>query len=187
MEIGLDFDGVIANNSKLKNYVAKDIYDIDIPSRLLKRKHILNSDILSFNQYRNLQFNVYYNKKYMNNMEPVDGSIDYMCKFIDEGHNLKVVTSRTGLGKTIAKEWMEERGLDLPVDGVGYRKSKAEYCSDLDFYIDDDLEKLVPLIDVVPNLSILNWDYNKDIFVDPSIIKRMNSWKEFYTEVKSNS
>ncbi|HLC39014.1 MAG TPA: hypothetical protein VJJ80_02755 [Patescibacteria group bacterium] len=50
-------------------------------------------------------------------------------------------------------------------------------------YIDDDIDKLAPLVGIVPYLFLFSWPYNlaED---ERNIAKRIFSWQEFYREIQ---
>lgn len=184
MRIGLDFDGVISDCGRLKSEGAKLLYGIEIPPERFKREFVVG-EILTSDEYTRLQNYIYDDREIgLKIMLPVDGAIEYIGKLRKEGHELLVVSSR-GVGKKLdaVREWMELKGLYLNIVGVG-GGSKADACRGLDVYIDDDLDKLEPLVDVVPNRYLFSWGYNEHIEVPEGVAKRVSSWKDFYEEVE---
>lgn len=184
MNIGLDFDGVITNCGKLKSEVAKKIYGIDVPPEKTTKELIISSGLLTPEQYGIIQEQAYSTRELGLSMSPVDEVLYYLPKLQDERHNIKIITSRGKLESQIAKEWMEQRGISIPIISVGYRDSKTEACKGSDVYIDDFLDKIKPLIDIVPHRFLFTWGYNKHIEVESFIAQRISSWKEFYDEIQ---
>ena len=88
---------------------------------------------------------------------------------------MKIVTSRDGVAAQIATNWLAQHGITVPLHGNG-KGSKAAPCSDRDFFIDDDLDKLEELVGTVPHLYLFGWGYNKDAKL-PESIGRIESWK----------
>ena len=84
----------------------------------------------------------------------------------------------------IAHEWLMLHKLMLPITSTGFGNSKAEACKGLDVYVDDDLDKLEPLVGIVPHRFLFTWEYNTHTSFDPAIAVRVNSWEQFYTEIK---
>lgn len=180
MKIGLDFDGVISNCGKLKADCAKRLYGIDIPPAKFKKEIVVGEKHLTAEQYRELQKIVYGTREVGFLMEPVDGVLHYLPRLVADGHTVFVVTSRNEIGIEIAREWSTRQGLlQLDFVGVGYGNSKANAASGLDLYVDDDLDKLEPLVGVVPHLFLFTWPYNAHVNVG-TIAKRVGSWKELY-------
>lgn len=183
MYIGLDFDGVISDCGQLKSEGAKKLYGIDIPPSQFKKELVIEGGLLSAQQYRNLQKIVYATREIGFSMKPVDNVFLYLPKILANGHKLKIITSREGNALEIAEDWTRAHGMALEFVGVGYAKSKLVAASGLDMFIDDDFDKLKPLVGAIPNLFLYSWDYNQHIDVG-SAAKRVFSWKEIYQNIQ---
>ncbi len=181
MRIGLDFDGVIADASQLKSEGVKRLYGLDIPPGQCKKELVINAGLLTDEQYRQLQKAIYETREFGFLMNPVDGVLEYLPKLISQGHDIVVITSRgtNEIAIAIAQEWCASYGLELNFIGVDYRDTKANAAAGLDVYIDDDFDKLEPLVGLVPNLFLMSWDYNKHIDAG-ALARRVSSWKQFY-------
>lgn len=184
MKIGLDFDGVISDCGRLKSDGAKKIYGVEIPPERFKKELVVDAGILTLNQYKYLQKQIYGTREIGLTMLPVEGVLEFVPLLQMEGHDLRIITSRTGSKSEIAREWLRLKGLDLHIRGVGKNVSKAKACRGLDIYIDDDLDKLESLIDIVPHRYLFSWGYNKHIEIPNEVAKRINSWRDFYEEIK---
>ena len=184
MKIGLDFDGVISNCGKLKSDGAKKLYSVEIPSKKFTREEVVGKGFLSLEEYRELQRNIYHTKEVGFLMEPVEGMLCYLPKLLAEGHKILIVSSRNGVGLEIAREWALFRNLTLEFVGVGYGNSKAQAVAASDVYVDDDFDKLEPLVGIVPNLFLFSWDYNQHLN-EGTVIKRVSSWEELYHKIQN--
>jgi hypothetical protein len=184
MKIGLDFDGVVSDCGKLKSYGAKRLYGVDIPPEKFKKELVVDKGILTIEQYKNLQKQIYGTREIGLQMLPVKGALEFVPKLQREGHDLMIVTSRGKLESEIALEWMGLKGLDLPFLGIGGGVSKANACNGLDVYIDDDLDKLEPLVNVVKNRFLFSHGYNLHVDVSLRVAKRVKSWEDFYNEIQ---
>jgi len=183
MKIGLDFDGVISDCSRLKSDGAEQLYGLKIPPEKFKKELVVDTGILTLEQYRYLQKQIYGNREIGLKMLPVSGVLEFVPRLRRDGHDLIIVTSRGELESKVAQEWMKLKGLDLPLVWVGGGVSKVEACRGLDVYIDDDLDKLEPLVGVVPHRYLFSWGYNRHIEVPQAIAKRVESWEHFYNEI----
>lgn len=184
MKIGLDFDGVISDCGKLKSGVAEKLYGVKIPPERFKKELVVDTGILTSEQYRHLQKQIYGTQEFGFLMEPVKGVLEFVPRLKRDRHNLKIVTSRGEKELNIAREWMTNYGLEIQLISSGVRMSKADACKGLDVYIDDDLDKLEPLIDIVPHRYLFSWGYNQHMEIPAEIAQRMNSWHHFYEEVR---
>ncbi|OGN03968.1 MAG: hypothetical protein A2831_00160 [Candidatus Yanofskybacteria bacterium RIFCSPHIGHO2_01_FULL_44_17] len=183
MKIGLDFDGIISNCGKLKSDGAKKLYDVDIPPVKFKKEIVVGEKHLTMEQYHELQKIIYGTREIGFLMEPVDGVLHFLPRLVADGHIVLVVTSRGEIELGIAKEWSIQKGLQLDFIGVGHGKSKANAANGLDFYVDDDLDKLEPLVDIVPHRFLFSWGYNAHVDVG-AIAKRVASWEELYRTIQ---
>ena len=183
MRIGLDFDGVISDCGQLKSEGTKLLYGIEIPPEKFKKELLVNTGILTAQQYKAVQMQVYGNREIGLKMLPVDGVLEFLPRLQREGYDLMIVTSRGKSESEIAREWMRLKGLEVHLVGVGGGVNKADACKGLDAYIDDDLDKLEPLVDSVPYRYLFSWGYNQHIQVPESVAKRIESWQHFYKEI----
>lgn len=181
MKIGLDFDGVIANSHPLKALAAKEKFGVEIPIEQFRKKVVVGTRLLTAEQYREVGVLA------MNGSYPIPPVLDvlvYLPLLLRDRHLLSIITSRTKEALEFAKKWLAEYHLpDLPIQGVGYGLSKAKACEGLDVYIDDDLEKLLPLVGQVRNLLFFSWPWNLHE-KQPVGITRVSSWYELYNHVR---
>jgi uncharacterized HAD superfamily protein len=159
---------------------------VDIPSALFKRDYVVGSGKLTLEQYRELQRTVYGTREIGLLMEPIEGVLDYLPRLIADGHSILVITSRGETELEIANEWAASHGLVFDSVSVGYteRQTKAEAAAGLDVFVDDDLDKLVPLHSIVPHLFLFNWGYNQHID-EGNIAQRVSSWEELYNAIQT--
>lgn len=185
MKIGLDFDGVISDCGKLKSDVTKELYGLDIPPEKFKKEIVIGEGYLTSNQYRDLQNIIYKTREFGFLMKPVAGVLESIPYLLALEHTLLIVTSRGEIELEIAKEWSFNQGLTLDFIGVGYGVSKANACKGLDIYIDDDFEKLEPLVGIVPHRFLFSWGYNSHIEVG-TVANRISSWEEFCKTIEKS-
>ncbi len=184
MKIGLDFDGVISDCGKLKSDAAKKLHGLNIPPEKFKKEIVIGEGHLTAEQYHDLQKIIYGTREVGFLMEPVVGMLESVPQLLALGHTLLIVTSRGEAELEIAREWSVKQGLALDFIGVGYGVSKATACIGLDVYIDDDLDKLEPLVGIVPHRFLFSWGYNNHID-EGAIAKRISSWQEFCKTIGS--
>lgn len=184
MKIGLDFDGVISNCGKLKQEAAKKLYGVDISIAQFFKKNVIEKGLLTAKQYRELQKNIYGTRELGFLMEPVDGTLFWLPKLIEDGHTVLVITSRGKIETEIAKEWSLSQGLSLEFVSVGYNNSKEKAVAGLDVYADDGFDKIEELIGIVPNLFLFSWSYNRHIN-EGNVAERVYLWEELYRKIKA--
>jgi len=183
MKIGLDFDGVLSDCGKLKSYAANKLYGLYIPPEKFKKEIVIGGGHLTAEQYHNLQKMIYGTREMGLLMEPVGGMFEAISQLLAWGHTILIVTSRGQAELEIAKEWSVKQGLALDFIG-GCSVSKATACVGLDVYIDDDLDKLEPLVGIVEHRFLFSWDYNSHLD-EGTIAERIGSWVEFCKTIES--
>lgn len=180
MEIGLDFDGVIANSHPLKSIVAREKFGVDIPPEQFRRERVVEDSLLTREQYREV------GRWAMDGSYPIPPVPDvllYLPFLLHNKHSVRIVTSRTEGMLEFAKKWLAGYRIpELPIFGTGYGLPKTEACKGLDVYVDDDLEKLLPLMGLVPNLLFFSWPWNRHE-EEPAGIVRVSSWWELYNHI----
>jgi hypothetical protein len=183
LEIGLDFDGVVSDCSELKSRVAKIMYGKLIPPAKFKKEILVSEGILTAQEYRELQKRIYSTREFGLLMKSVGDVCYYVYRMRSDHHKVRVITSRTGDELAIAEEWSAQQGLQLRFTGVGYENTKAEAAEGLDVYVDDDLDKLAPLVGIVQHRFLFSWGYNLHVN-EELIARRVISWGDFYHAVR---
>lgn len=184
MKIGLDFDGVIINTPKKKAEVVQSLYGITIPFQLMKKERVVLMG-LALEQYRKAQ-QVVYGTEVGLSAESMEGALLYLSRLQKHGHTNVIITARTGADLEIAKEWARIHSLHLRFFGVGYGVSKAQLAIEigLDVYVDDDPQRLLELVGLVPHLFLFSWRYNEG-FKEGEAIRRVVSWKELHGAIEA--
>lgn len=184
MRIGLDFDGVISDAGKLKSEGALRLYGLNIPSEKFKKELVIGGGHLTAKQYHELQQIIYGTEEIGFLMELVEECKLHLNKLLADGHILIVITARTEESLEVARKWTHLQGLNLEFVGVEYGSSKASAATEagVDVFVDDDLDKLLPLIGIVPHLFHFGWGYNEHINAGEFAI-RVNSWRALYAQI----
>jgi uncharacterized HAD superfamily protein len=185
LRIGLDFDGVITDCGDLKSIAAMELYGVNIPPKDFKKEFVVGNGLLTMNQYRKLQQVIYETHEWGLRMEMVDEWIPSYLNLLErEGHKLVVVTSRGGAALDVARKWSRRQNIDHYFELVGTGgQSKVDALRGFDLYVDDDFDKLEPLVGIVPQLFLFSWGYNMNAPVH-GVAKRVSSWMELLRVIK---
>jgi uncharacterized HAD superfamily protein len=182
MKIGLDFDDVLADSQSLKSAIAKELFGVDIPPEECFRP--LLAGRLTDEQYEKGK-EVFFNGDHQ--VLPVKDAIHYVKLLMSDGHSLEVVTSRTNAKRLWADEWLrrelQKNVNPIPVTGVGYKEPKTVACAHIDVFVDDDIEKLVPLVGTVQHLFHFVGKYVRHQ-ATPAPIVRVADWHDLYQEIR---
>ncbi len=183
MDIGLDLDGVVNDPIPLKREWARRLFGVDIPPEKCKREYAVGESLLTDDQYTELQECIFSSRKVGPIINPVPGAIEYIQMLSENGHNIRIITSKNQEEMDVLVPEMRKYGLDLHVTAVGHGDDKREACSGLIVYADDDLDKLESLIEIVPYRFMFRWPYNENVDVEPHVAKSVWSWPELYGEI----
>ncbi|PIP60871.1 hypothetical protein COX00_00815 [Candidatus Uhrbacteria bacterium CG22_combo_CG10-13_8_21_14_all_47_17] len=183
LSIGVDFDGVIVDTTALKQEQALRLYGVSLKSHECKEGAVISKGLMTHAQYRELMARVCGDMGVGLQMESLEGSIEFLQKLLRQGHSIKIITARADADLEVAKQWCAEKNLVIDFVSVGYGGSKLEAAEGLDIYIDDDLQKLLPLQGKVQNLFLFHWSYNADD-LEPAEIKRVSSWQKIEDTIK---
>jgi uncharacterized HAD superfamily protein len=183
MRIGLDFDGVIADCGRLKSETALRLYGVQIPPADFKKELVISRGLLTLEQYRAMQKLIYETVEAGMKAMPVPEALTYL-KPLTKQHHVQIITSRTENGTEVARQWLalQDPGLEIEFTSVGPQNSKAEAVNGYDIYVDDDLDKIEPLVEVVPHRFLLSWGYNQHV-QEGSIAQRVGSWTDLYKRI----
>lgn len=182
--IGLDFDGVIENVGEFKVAAAKRYHGFEIDPADFRKEVLVARGHFTAEGYKAFQRRMYTDTELGRLMEPVAGMHETLARLLEDGHELSIITSRDPVEEEIARAWCEHQGIRIPLVADGVGKSKATAAQGLDVYIDDNTEKLVPLVGVVPELFLFEWGYNEHELPPPEV-QRVASWADFYAAVST--
>lgn len=181
-KLGLDLNGVIANDGQLKSDIVKELYDLEIKAGEFTREIVVKEKkLLTNEQYNELQRFIYQTDVGLY-MPAVEGAIDHVRLLAELDFELLVVTSHYGHSLRLAEELLKRYQLFdlLEVHGVELGQGKDDIIVnlDLDIYIDDDIKKLTDLVRLVPELYLFDWEHNHRF--NPNFARRVHSWPEYF-------
>ena len=146
MNIGIDFDGTIADTNTAKSSWIKENFDIYVPPYLCDRSSCEN--YIGKNNYDKIS-SVIYGREHTLSLKPYPGVIEALNKLY-AASNLYIITARTGHNIKYAKEWLVKNDLLSLVtlhSAGGGGVSKGKYCIkySIKTMIDDDHRHLINL------------------------------------------
>lgn len=183
MNIGLDFDDVIARTHELKPFVAELLYGVRIAPEDFRREFVVGKGILTDEQYKMVGREVFSGKY---EMEEVPEAALHLRLLAESGHSLRIVTNRSDEWRTLepARRWLKRRALDIPISGLVYGSSKAPLCRGLDLFVDDDPPKLAELEGVVAHRLLFRWPHSEHEAM-PRGASPVRSWRDICRYVES--
>lgn len=178
LKIGLDFDDVIGETHGVKVEAAAKLFNVRVDPALFRKKYLTANGILSLQQFDKVQ-----DVTFVQPVETVNpDALLYIGLLKMNGHELSIVTARSGPTLIPAIECCGMNEIDLPIVGVGKGVSKAKALRGFDVFFDDDAGNLAKLVGVVPYLFLHDRDFNRSDPL-PHGVQRVN-WFRFYEEVR---
>jgi hypothetical protein len=139
MKIYIDFDDVICETAKYFTKIAKELFGIDVPYREVQFFNLQKSFDLDDAQYHKLMEAGHLPENLLN-YEETAGASETINKWVDEGHEVFIITGRPFNSYEPSRKWLDEHRLErVPlfcVDKYGRETSVQDYKYNL------SLEKL---------------------------------------------
>lgn len=150
MKIYIDFDDVICETAMYFTKIAKDLFNIDVPYKEVQFFNLQKSFHLTAEQYDELMIAGHIPENLLA-YEETPGASEVINKWIDEGHEVSIVTGRPFDAYEPSRKWLDDHGLkQVPlycVDKYGresfnqdfsYSMTLAElYSMTFDFAVED--------------------------------------------------
>lgn len=150
MKVYIDFDDVICETAKYFTKIAKELFGIDLPYSQVQFFNLQKTFDLSDEQYDELMTAGHIPENLLA-YEETPGASRFINKWVDEGHEVCIITGRPFDFYESSRKWLDEHGLErVPmfcVDKYGresfnqdfsYSMTLAElYSMTFDFAIED--------------------------------------------------
>lgn len=130
MKIYIDFDDVICETAKYFTKIAKELFGIDVPYREVQFFNLQKSFDLSATQYDKLMEAGHLPENLLN-YEETEGASKTINKWVDEGHEVFIITGRPFNSYEPSRKWLNEHDLErVPlycVDKYGRETFEQEF------------------------------------------------------------
>jgi len=110
MNIYIDFDDVICETALYFTQIAKELFDIDVPYSQVQFFNLQKSFDLSDGQYDELM-RVGHIPENLLAYEETPGACVTINKWLDEGHQVSIITGRPFDAYDPSRRWLDEHGL----------------------------------------------------------------------------
>lgn len=150
MKVYIDFDDVICETAKNFTILAKELFDIDVPYEEVQFFNLKKSFDLDDEQYDKLMKAGHTPENLLSYEETADAS-ETINKWIEQGHEVFIITGRPFDSYEPSRKWLDEHNLDrVPLfcvdkygrekinQGCTYSMTLAElYSIPFDFAVED--------------------------------------------------
>lgn len=192
MKIYIDFDDVICETAKHFTKLAKEMFDVDVPYREVQFFNLQKSFDLSEEQYEELMRAGHFPENLLAYEETL-GASTTINKWIDEGHEVFIITGRPFDSFLPSRKWLDTHNLERVklycVDKYG-RESFNQDCTysmtleqlynmTFDFAIEDSPAAFEHVLHFENcRVAIFDRPWNKTAIFPNENFVRCNSWVE---------
>jgi 5'(3')-deoxyribonucleotidase len=132
MRVYIDFDDVICETAKHFCCIAKELFDIDLPYQEVQFFNLKKSFDLDDDQYEELMKAGHLPQTLLA-YEETPGASETINKWVDEGHEVSIVTGRPFDSYGPSRRWLDEHGLErVPLYCVD-KYGREQFTSDFTF------------------------------------------------------
>lgn len=115
MKIYIDFDDVICETAKFFTKLAKDLFDINVPYNQVHFFNLQKSFGLTDTQYDELMIAGHLPENLLA-YEETPGASETINKWLDDGHEVSIITGRPFESYESSRSWLDNHGLErVPV------------------------------------------------------------------------
>lgn len=192
MKIYIDFDDVICETAKYFTKIAKDLFDVDVPYREVQFFNLRKSFDLNEEQYSMLMKAGHLPENLLS-YEETPGASETINKWLDEGHEVTVITGRPFEAYESSRQWLDQHNLEkVPMfcvdkygrenfnQGLSYSMTLQQlYQMTFDFAVKDSpaaFEHVLHFEDCTVAVFDRPWNKNAE-FPNENFI-RCEGWKE---------
>lgn len=199
MKIYIDFDDVICETAKYFTKLARELFGIDVPYQEVQFFNLQKSFDINEEQYDTLMKAGHIPANLLA-YEETPGAAETINKWVDEGHEVSVITGRPFDAYEPSRRWLDEHGLNrVPlfcVDKYGRESFNQDctysmtleqlYSMTFDFAIEDSPAAFEHVLHFKNcKVAVFNrpWNINEELPNDRFV--RCESWK-IIDELKKN-
>ena len=111
MKIYIDFDDVICETAKYFTKIAKELFDIDVPYQQVQFFNLQKTFDLNDAQYDELMKAGHLPENLLS-YEETKGASETINKWLDEGHEVSIITGRPFDSYEPSRQWLDEHNLE---------------------------------------------------------------------------
>lgn len=192
MRIYIDFDDVICETAKAFTVIAKDLFDINVPYSQVQFFNLKKTFDINDDQYEELM-RVGHLPEQLLNYEETPGASETINKWVDEGHDVKIITGRPFNSYEPSRQWLDEHNLKrVPmfcVDKYGREKFNQDcaynmtlaqlYDMTFDFAVEDSPAAFEHVMHFENcRVAVFDRPWNKNAEFPADNFVRCNGWEE---------
>lgn len=192
MKIYIDFDDVICETAKYFTKIAKELFDVDVPYREVQFFNLRKSFDLNEEQYSMLMKAGHLPENLLA-YEETPGASETINKWIDEGHEVTVITGRPFEAYEPSRQWLDQHNLGrVPMfcvdkygrenfnQGLSYSMTLQQlYQMTFDFAVEDSPAAFEHVLHFEEcTVAVFDRPWNKNAEFPNENFIRCEGWKE---------
>lgn len=111
MDIYIDFDDCLCETARHFSGLVKELFGIDVPYEHIRYFDLQRSFSLTDDQYEEMMVRAH-RPEVLLSYDETPGAVAAVNSWIDEGHNVSVITGRPYSAYEASREWLDRHGLD---------------------------------------------------------------------------
>ena len=191
MNIYVDFDDCLCETARYFSKLIVDLFGLDIPYEKIKYFNLQKSFSLSDEDYEKMMI-IAHKPESLLSFEETPGAVQTLNEWIDQGHDVKIITGRASAAYDASRTWLNEHGLervnlyclnkygrDTFLKGSTFSLELEDYYKMHFDYAVEDSPDAFKFFNHMPNLKVMVFDrpWNHECEFPNSNFKRCLDWK----------
>ncbi len=191
MNIYVDFDDCLCETALHFSRLVKEMFDVDVPYEDIRFFNLQKSFSLTDEQYQEMMIKAHTPEVLLTYQE-TPGATKTINNWLDEGHNVYIITGRPYSAYEPSRQWLDEHGLErvklycLDKYGRDSFIKNSEFSLKLEDYYKmhfdyavEDSPLAFKFFDHLPELKVMVFDrpWNRDASFPNENFRRCVDWK----------
>ena len=191
MNIYIDFDDCLCETARYFSKLIVDLFGLDIPYEKIRYFNLQKSFSLSDEDYEKMMI-IAHKPESLLSFEETPGAVQTLNEWIDQGHDVKIITGRASAAYDASRTWLNEHGLervnlyclnkygrDTFLKGSTFSLELEDYYKMHFDYAVEDSPDAFKFFNHMPNLKVMVFDrpWNRECEFPNSNFKRCLDWK----------
>ena len=188
--IYVDFDDCLCEIARYFSRLVASLYGLDVPYEKIKYFNLQKSFSLSDEKFENMMIKAHEPEELLS-YEETPGAVETINEWINEGHNVKIITGRPSSAFDASRKWLNQHGLERTelfcLNKYGrsnfIKSSKFTlefenyYKMPFDFAVEDS-PAAFKFFEHLENLKVLVFDrpWNQEVELQGEKFKRCFTW-----------
>ena len=196
--IYVDFDDCLCETARYFSRLVASLYGLDVPYEKIKYFNLQKSFSLSDEKFENMMIKAHEPEELLS-YEETPGAVETINEWINEGHNVKIITGRPSSAFDASRKWLNQHGLERTelfclnkygrsnfIKGSKFTLELENYYKmPFDFAVEDS-PAAFKFFEHLENLKVLVFDrpWNQEVELQGENFKRCFNWNMIKDSVR---